>query len=82
MKKIKTFWASLEGSAVISKRELFLGLTVCLLGGIVFGVFASPKKRIVIGSNNGNVCGDKKKKKTDETKEIEKSRNKTNSRRF
>lgn len=54
MKKIKAFWASLEESTVISKRELFLGLSTCALAGIVLGVFFSPKKKVTIGSNNGN----------------------------
>lgn len=54
MKKMKAFWKSLEGTAVISKRELFLGLTTCALAGLVLGVFFSPKKKVAIGSNNGS----------------------------
>lgn len=57
MKKIKAFWASLDDACVISKRELFLGLTTCVLAGIVFGVFFGPKKDVAIGSHNyGNGC--------------------------
>lgn len=52
MKRIKAFWESLAASATISKRELFLGLTTCVLAGIVFGAFFGPKKTITIGSNN------------------------------
>lgn len=54
MKKIKTFWESLEDVTSISKRELFLGVTTCFLAGIVLGVFFGPKKTSVIGSYNGN----------------------------
>lgn len=54
MKKIKAFWESLEDVTAVSNRELFLGLLCCALGGIVLGVFFSPKKTVTIGCNNGN----------------------------
>lgn len=54
MKKMKSFWASLDDVTCISKRELFLGILACTLAGIVFGLLFSPKKTTIIGSNNGN----------------------------
>ena len=57
IKKMRSFWASLEGTAVISKRELFLEIVVCFLAGILLGVIFTPKKTSIIGSNNsGNGC--------------------------
>lgn len=57
IKKMKNFWASLEGTTVISKRELFLEIAVCALAGILLGIIFTPKKTITIGSNNaGNGC--------------------------
>lgn len=41
----------------MSRREFLLTLAVCILGGMVFGMFFSPRKNMVIGSNNGNGCG-------------------------
>ena len=54
MKKIKTFWESLEDLAAVSKRELFLEVVCCLLAGFVLGIVFSPKKTTIIGCNNGN----------------------------
>lgn len=54
MKKIREYWDSLEEIIPLSKRELFLGLTTCVLAGIVFGVFFGPKKTVTIGCNNGS----------------------------
>ena len=42
---------------IMSKREFWLIAAVCLLGGIVLGMLCSPKKSLVIGSNNGNNSG-------------------------
>ncbi len=57
MKKIKAFWASLDGVTTVSKRELFLGFTTCALAGIILGAIFSPKKTVTVGSNNsGNGC--------------------------
>lgn len=53
MKKLKEFWASLEDVTTISKKELFLILTSCSLACLVFGLFFSPKKNIILGSYNG-----------------------------
>ncbi len=54
MKKIKEFWASLEGVTEISKRELFLGLASCTLTGIVLGIIFTPHRTFMVGNNNGN----------------------------
>ncbi len=57
IKKMKSFWASLEGMTEISRRELFLEVLVCILAGIVVGMICTPKKTVTIGSNNsGNGC--------------------------
>ena len=54
MKKIKTFWESLDDVTTVSTRELFLGLVSCALAGFVLGILFCPKKTTIIGSNNGN----------------------------
>lgn len=57
IKKMKNFWASLEGTTVISRRELFLEIAVCALAGILLGMIFTPKKTTIIGSgNSGNGC--------------------------
>ena len=57
IKKMKSFWASLEGTTEISKRELFLEIAVCMLAGILLGMFLTPRKTTIIGSgNSGNGC--------------------------
>ena len=38
----------------MKKREYFLIMAVCVLSGLVVGMFLSPKKMMMIGSNNGN----------------------------
>ncbi|MGN0387812.1 MAG: hypothetical protein ACI4ER_03280 [Suilimivivens sp.] len=55
--KWEEFKVSLSDTTSMSKREFLLTLAVCILGGIVFGIFCSPRKSTVIGSNNGNNCG-------------------------
>ena len=55
--KWKEWTESLSDSQIMSKREFLLTIVVCVLGGIVFGMLCSPKKSIVIGSNNGNNSG-------------------------
>lgn len=47
----------MEENVIMSKREFWLIAAVCMLGGIVFGMLCSPKKSLVIGSNNGNNSG-------------------------
>ncbi len=44
----------LEEMKTMKKREYVLTLTVCVLAGLVIGMLISPKKRVMIGSNNGN----------------------------
>ena len=60
--KWENFKASLTDITSMSKKEFLLTMAVCILGGIVFGMLFSPKKSVVIGSNNGNNgrngCGD------------------------
>lgn len=43
-----------EEMKTIKKREYFLTLAVCVLSGLVLGIFLSPRKRVMIGCNNGN----------------------------
>lgn len=38
----------------ITKKEACLTLMAAFLSGMVLGIFLSPKKRVMIGSNNGN----------------------------
>ena len=55
--KIKNFWDSLDGTTIISKRELFLEIAVAALAGLVLGMILTPKKTLTIGSHNsGNGC--------------------------
>lgn len=58
---MKERWEEFKGTltdiVMMSKKEFLLTLAVCILGGIVFGMFFSPKKSTVIGSNNGNNSG-------------------------
>lgn len=49
--------AVLEEVATMKKREYFLTLAVCVLSGLVVGMLVSPKKRVMIGSHNGNNSG-------------------------
>lgn len=53
MPKLKSFWASLDESAIVNKRELVLGLSTCFLSGVVIGMLCSPRKQMTIGSHNG-----------------------------
>lgn len=55
--KWEEFKATLTDIVMMSKKEFLLTMAVCILGGIVFGIFFSPKKSTVIGSNNGNNSG-------------------------
>lgn len=50
----KFFRESLTDLVTMSKKEYYLTIAVCILGGIVFGFIFSPKKTTTIGSNNGN----------------------------
>lgn len=55
--KWNTFKESLTDVTAMSRREFLLTIAVCILGGIVFGIFFSPRKSMMIGSNNGNNSG-------------------------
>ncbi len=52
MKKCEEFIRALEGETVMSKRELFLGVTTALFAGVVLGMIFSPRKKIKIGNDN------------------------------
>ena len=54
MCKMKEFFNELSETTTITKRELFLTALACVFGGMVLGMFCSPKKRTMIGSHNGN----------------------------
>lgn len=49
--KWNTFKESLTDVMMMSKKEFLLTAAVCVLSGIVFGIFFSPKKSMVIDSN-------------------------------
>ena len=52
--KWELFKETLTETTSMSKKEFFLTMAVCVLGGIVFGLLFSPRKNTVIGCNNGN----------------------------
>lgn len=52
--KLKNFWESMDQALIVNQRELVLGLTTCVLSGMVIGMFCSPKKQVTIGSHNGS----------------------------
>lgn len=54
LSKIQDFWDSLDVAVVANKRELLLGMTTCVLSGLVVGMLISPKKNVTIGSNNAS----------------------------
>ena len=57
LRKMKSFWTSLDETTIISKRELFLEILAVALTGIVLGMILTPKKTVTIGSHNsGNGC--------------------------
>lgn len=55
--KWNEFKVSLKEMITMSRKEMLLTLAVCILGGIVAGIFLSPKKSVAIGSHNGNNSG-------------------------
>ena len=52
--KWKELQVILEEMKTIKKREYFLMLAVCVLSGLVVGMLVSPRKQVMVGSNNGN----------------------------
>lgn len=48
MKKIVAFWNSLDGRAIVRKREMLLiGLNL-FLWGVNLGMLLSPRKKVVV----------------------------------
>lgn len=68
--KWSIFKESLSDVTTMTKMEFLLTLAVCVLGGIVFGIFFSPKKSMVIGSHNGNNSGNYRQKSNEGEEEI------------
>lgn len=54
MKKMNEFMTELTETTTMTKKEYFLTITTCLLGGIVLGILCSPKKYTKIGCGNGS----------------------------
>lgn len=57
MSKVKEFIEGLSETTTLTKRELFFAAGACIFGGMLLGMFCSPKKRTMIGSHNGNHNG-------------------------
>ena len=61
MKQMQEKWNTLqvvmEEMRTMKKREYFLTLAVFILFGLVIGMLISPKKRVMLGSYNGNYNG-------------------------
>lgn len=55
--KWELFKESLHEEKTMTKKEWLLTIAVIALAGIVFGMLASPRKNMTIGSHNGNNCG-------------------------
>lgn len=53
-KKFLAFKESLKDDVTFNKKEYVLTLTVCILGGILFGMIFTPKKTLNIGSFNAS----------------------------
>ena len=51
--KMHEFMEKLEDQE-FSATEIILAFVVAFLSGVVLGIMFSPKKHVVIGSNNGN----------------------------
>ncbi len=52
--KWEIFKATLTEQKTMTKKEFLLIVAVCVLGGLVVGMLASPRKQITIGSHNGS----------------------------
>lgn len=57
MKKIREFFATIHEQITITKLDGVLIVAVSALAGIVLGMLCSPKKNMIIGSQNGNNSG-------------------------
>lgn len=54
MKKAWKSFVQIVKEGDYTKREAVLFGVSVMLAGILIGMFVSPKKRVMIGSNNGN----------------------------
>ncbi len=57
LEKWNTIQEVMEEMKTMKKKEYFLTLAVFILFGLVIGMLISPKKRVVLGSFNGNNNG-------------------------
>ncbi len=58
MKKCKQFLQTLTEETTMTKKEYFLTITTCLLGGLVIGMLCSPRKYTKIGCGNASYNSD------------------------
>lgn len=54
MKQMNEFMTELTETTTMTKKEYFLTITTCLLGGLVIGMLCSPRKYTKIGCENGS----------------------------
>ncbi len=54
MNKMREFASDLTETTTMTKKEYFLTITTCLLGGLVIGMLCSPRKYTKIGCENGS----------------------------
>ena len=52
MSKVKEFLGTLMEPVTLTKKEILLTTTTCVLAGIVLGIILAPKKYVKIGSDN------------------------------
>jgi hypothetical protein len=52
MKRIVDFFKNIPDEIIISKREFLLTVAVSVLGGMVIGMIATPRKTQIFGSYN------------------------------
>ena len=52
--KWEIFKTTLTEQKTMTKKEFLLIVAVCVLGGLVVGMLASPRKQVTIGSHNGS----------------------------
>ena len=71
MKKKYEFLMSQINEGKYTGREILLMGAVLFLSGTLLGMFFSPRKFQMIGSNNGNGSGNENDVKTEAKKEIE-----------
>jgi len=65
MKRLREYWDDLDVEIMVNRRELTLGLSLCVTAGILLGMIFSPRKQVAIGSNNhDNGCNNSADPKT------------------